>query len=144
MQALQLGCELSSVVAFLTAVIREEECIGCSRCIPACPVDAIVGTNKFLHTVLLSECIGCRLCVDPCPVDCIDMVPLSSVLPEATVIDKHARGLKAKQRYKARQLRLQQESQRMLLVYSSAAERSAKMRQDIQQSLARVRSKRDE
>lgn len=125
----------------LTAVIREAECIGCSRCIPACPVDAIVGTNKFLHTVLLNECIGCRLCVDPCPVDCIDMVPLQTLLPEATIIDKKARGLQAKQRHKARQLRLQRETQYTLPVYANAEERREQIRKDIQASLARVQQK---
>lgn len=58
------------------AYIREDECIGCTKCIQACPVDAIVGASKQMHTVLIDECTGCDLCVDPCPVDCIDMVPL--------------------------------------------------------------------
>jgi len=55
------------------AYIREEECIGCTKCIQACPVDAIVGAAKLMHTVILSECTGCDLCIPPCPVDCIDM-----------------------------------------------------------------------
>lgn len=58
------------------AVIREAECIGCTKCIQACPVDAIIGAAKHTHTVIVSECTGCDLCVEPCPVDCIDMVPL--------------------------------------------------------------------
>lgn len=128
---------------FLTAVIRADECIGCSRCIPACPVDAIVGTNQFLHTVLLNECIGCKLCIDPCPVDCIDMVPLSNVLSADVAIDKQSRGIQAKKRYKSRQLRLQQESQRTLPVYASEEERRNKIRDEIKESLARVRAKRD-
>lgn len=57
------------------AVIREPECIGCTKCILACPVDAIVGATGHMHTVIVSECTGCDLCVAPCPVDCIDMVP---------------------------------------------------------------------
>lgn len=57
------------------AVIREDECIGCTKCIQACPVDAIVGAAKLMHGVLESECTGCELCVAPCPVDCIDMRP---------------------------------------------------------------------
>ncbi len=61
------------------AVIREDECIGCTKCIQACPVDAILGGPKLMHTVIESECTGCDLCVEPCPVDCIDM--LSSVTP---------------------------------------------------------------
>ncbi len=56
------------------AVIREEECIGCTKCIQACPVDAISGATKLMHTVIAAECTGCDLCVDPCPVDCIDMI----------------------------------------------------------------------
>lgn len=57
------------------AYIREAECIGCTKCIQACPVDAILGAAKLMHTVIVSECTGCDLCVDPCPVDCIDMLP---------------------------------------------------------------------
>lgn len=59
------------------AFIREAECIGCAKCIPACPVDAILGAPKFMHTVIESECTGCDLCVEPCPVDCIDMITVS-------------------------------------------------------------------
>ena len=66
----------------LVAQIDEEACIGCARCLPPCPVDAIVGANKQMHTVLLALCTGCELCVAPCPVDCIAMVPRAS-LPAA-------------------------------------------------------------
>lgn len=59
----------------LTAVIDENSCIGCTLCIDACPVDAIIGTAKRMHTVLPSWCTGCELCVPPCPVDCIVIVP---------------------------------------------------------------------
>ena len=57
------------------AVIDEASCIGCTLCIKACPVDAILGANKQMHTVITSECTGCDLCLPPCPVDCISMVP---------------------------------------------------------------------
>ncbi|XUO84315.1 electron transport complex subunit RsxB [Halomonas sp. KM007] len=57
------------------AFIREAECIGCTKCIQACPVDAIIGAAKQMHTVIEDECTGCDLCVAPCPVDCIDMLP---------------------------------------------------------------------
>jgi electron transport complex protein RnfB len=63
---------------FKVAVIREDECIGCVKCIKACPVDAILGGPKLMHTVIEAECTGCDLCVDPCPVDCIDMVPVTA------------------------------------------------------------------
>lgn len=59
---------------FSVAVIREDECIGCTKCIQACPVDAILGGPKLMHTVIERECTGCDLCVEPCPVDCIDML----------------------------------------------------------------------
>jgi Na+-translocating ferredoxin:NAD+ oxidoreductase subunit B len=58
------------------AVIDEQTCIGCTLCIQACPVDAIVGAAKQMHTVIEEECTGCELCLEPCPVDCIVMVPL--------------------------------------------------------------------
>jgi len=60
------------------AYIRENECIGCTKCVKACPVDAILGAAKHMHTVITSECTGCDLCVAPCPVDCIDMIPLKN------------------------------------------------------------------
>lgn len=63
------------------AFIREDECIGCTKCIQACPVDAILGASKLMHTVIADECTGCDLCVEPCPVDCIDMIPVA-VTPE--------------------------------------------------------------
>jgi electron transport complex protein RnfB len=58
------------------AYIREDECIGCTKCIQACPVDAILGAAKKMHTVIADECTGCDLCVEPCPVDCIDMLEI--------------------------------------------------------------------
>jgi electron transport complex protein RnfB len=57
------------------AIIDEQVCIGCTLCIQACPVDAILGATKQMHTVIAQECTGCELCLPPCPVDCIDMVP---------------------------------------------------------------------
>lgn len=56
------------------AVIDEARCIGCTLCIQACPVDAIIGAAKLMHTVVAAECTGCELCLPPCPVDCIDLV----------------------------------------------------------------------
>jgi len=57
------------------AWIDEPACIGCTKCIQACPVDAIVGASKFMHTVIAAQCTGCELCIPPCPVDCIEMRP---------------------------------------------------------------------
>ena len=60
------------------AYIREDECIGCTKCIQACPVDAITGASKVMHTIIAAEWTGCDLCVEPCPVDCIDMIPVAT------------------------------------------------------------------
>ena len=62
------------------AVIREDDCIGCTKCIPACPVDAIIGTGKHMHTIFTDLCTGCELCIAPCPVDCIDLVTIEREL----------------------------------------------------------------
>ncbi len=62
------------------AFIREDECIGCTKCIQACPVDAILGAAKQMHTVIADECTGCDLCIEPCPVDCIDMIAVESTM----------------------------------------------------------------
>src|ERR1700739_2451809 len=67
----------------LVARIDEPVCIGCARCLPPCPVDAIVGAHKYLHTVVVALCTGCELCVAPCPVDCIVMMPRAT-LPAPT------------------------------------------------------------
>ena len=64
------GVEKPLVVAW----IREADCIGCTKCIQACPVDAIIGAPKLMHTVLADLCTGCELCLPPCPVDCIELV----------------------------------------------------------------------
>ena len=99
------------------AYIREAECIGCTKCIQACPVDAIVGAAKLMHTVIIDECTGCDLCVAPCPVDCIEMRTLDAVLPIVgdLAVDeqqRRERGLKrnrARRRFEQRNARLQRE-----------------------------------
>ena len=62
----------------VVAWIDEPACIGCTKCIQACPVDAIVGASKFMHTVIAAQCTGCELCIPPCPVDCIELHPAST------------------------------------------------------------------
>lgn len=62
------------------AFIHEDQCIGCTKCIQACPVDAIIGATKAMHTVIASECTGCDLCVAPCPTDCIELIPVATTV----------------------------------------------------------------
>jgi len=87
------------------AVIDEAWCIGCTLCIKACPTDAILGSNKVMHTVIEAACTGCDLCLPVCPVDCIEMVPVSN---ERTGWSAWSAELaqQARKRYEARQLRV--------------------------------------
>lgn len=84
------------------AIIREAECIGCTKCIQACPVDAIIGSGKLMHSVLSDECTGCGLCVEPCPVDCIELVTIPTAEYDKTL---------ARNRFNARKVRLLREEQ---------------------------------
>ncbi|WP_434633989.1 electron transport complex subunit RsxB [Chromobacterium sp. CV08] len=86
------------------AVIREDSCIGCTLCIQACPVDAIVGAAKQMHTVIADECTGCELCLAPCPVDCIDLVPVDRP-DDGSREQVMARAALARKRHDARQAR---------------------------------------
>jgi electron transport complex protein RnfB len=86
------------------ALIDEDVCIGCTKCIQACPVDAIVGAAKRMHTIIAAECTGCELCIPPCPVDCISMlVTASQALPRDVV---RSRAAHARARYETRNMRL--------------------------------------
>ncbi|KTC51293.1 (4Fe-4S)-binding protein [Pseudomonas fluorescens ABAC62] len=114
------------------AYIREAECIGCTKCIQACPVDAIVGAAKFMHTVIVDECTGCDLCVAPCPVDCIEMRSTITMLPivagSANDTERHERDLKrqrARRRFEQRNARLQREEARKLTERLARAKRPA-------------------
>lgn len=89
------------------AVIREDACIGCTKCIQACPVDAIIGAGKQMHTVISDICTGCGLCLSPCPVDCIDMIDIPSPSGE----EKRRKAAQARMRFQARNKRLTQNSE---------------------------------
>jgi len=95
------GIEQPRKVAF----IIEQDCIGCTKCLPPCPVDAILGANKQMHTVLTEECTGCELCIAPCPVDCIVMQEIDSPSAWDSNAAKHA-----KQRFQNKQLREKQQA----------------------------------
>lgn len=89
----------------LVALIDEAICIGCTKCIRACPVDAIVGAAKRMHTIIAAECTGCELCLPPCPVDCIRLVPIAErPLARDGVLE---RAMRARRRYQTRKERLE-------------------------------------
>jgi electron transport complex protein RnfB len=90
------------------AFILEQDCIGCAKCLIACPVDAILGAAKFMHTVIVDECTGCELCIAPCPVDCIIMQPLAEQEPGKA--EKFTKAQHARQRYEAQLARKEQEA----------------------------------
>jgi len=73
------------------ALVDEARCIGCARCIAACPVDAIAGAEGFMHTVIAAYCTGCELCLPPCPVDCIGMVPAAAPWTKADAVAAQSR-----------------------------------------------------
>ena len=87
------------------ALIDESRCIGCTLCIDACPVDAIVGASQLMHTVVEPWCIGCALCVPPCPVDCIAMAPARGEWNAALKRAAGARGRARKRRIRQAEIR---------------------------------------
>lgn len=117
----------------LLALIRENECIGCTKCIQACPVDAILGSAKQMHTIIADECTGCDLCVPACPVDCIDMLVISE---EQTSQQK--RNI-ARDRFNARTQRLASEKKAKPLPSSHLAPDKKKY---IQEAIARAQAKK--
>ncbi|RRW65053.1 electron transport complex subunit RsxB [Pseudomonas fluorescens] len=137
------------------AFIREAECIGCTKCIQACPVDAIVGAAKLMHTVLIDECTGCDLCVAPCPVDCIEMHPLpANTIPVVGGLafdleEQRARAIKrdhARQRFERRNQRLLREEQQKQAEREARAARAAQPQvstaDPVQAALERVRAQK--
>ena len=137
------------------AYIREAECIGCTKCIQACPIDAIVGAAKLMHTVIIDECTGCDLCVAPCPVDCIEMHPLPlNTLPVVgglafSLEDQRARAAKrdhARLRFERRNDRLLREEQQKQAEREARAKRTAQPEattsDPVQAALERVRAQK--
>jgi len=114
------------------AVIRESECIGCTKCIQACPVDAIIGSGKQMHTIINDICNGCELCMPPCPVDCIDMIP------HPQYQDAHEIALQSKKRYRRHQKRQQQQdTETRTLKKDSLAQRQAAIQAAIKRTQAK-------
>ena len=104
----------------LVAIIDEEACIGCAKCLPPCPVDAIVGARKQMHTVVFELCTGCELCVAPCPVDCIRMVERQT-LPNAAAAPEPSLNRARYHAHNARSARRAEEQAALLAARKQAA-----------------------
>ncbi|MGE8655235.1 MAG: electron transport complex subunit RsxB [Achromobacter sp.] len=146
--ALPLDTSRGAPGPLLVARIDEAHCIGCTLCIQACPVDAIVGANKHMHTVLPDWCTGCDLCVAPCPVDCIQMVPAGRAW---TAADADA-GRQRHRRHQARVERLAAANARLMApepdaaptpVVTDDAQSEDRKRAAIESALARARARRN-
>jgi electron transport complex protein RnfB len=122
----------------MLARVVEADCIGCTKCIQACPVDAIVGAAKLMHTVLADDCTGCELCVPACPVDCIVLEPM----PPAQLDSAHADAARRHfQRREARLARERAERDAELAARKAAADALATSSNPVLDALARARAK---
>lgn len=144
--ALPLNPENGLEGPMTVAVIDEAWCIGCTLCIKVCPTDAILGSNKVMHTVIESACTGCDLCLPVCPVDCIEMKPVSGDLTGWNAWSPELAS-QARQRYEARQIRLaQQEREHAVQLEAKAAMKLADLEththvaEDPDKELARKRA----
>lgn len=125
--------DLSVPVFDAVAVIDEQRCIGCTLCIQACPVDAIVGAAKVMHSIIAAQCTGCALCVPPCPVDCIlirDIAPRDAALRASVELE-------AQRRARSRIARLERERE----ARNAKLEREQKKREVIARAVARARER---
>lgn len=118
-------------------VIREAECIGCTKCIQACPVDAILGGPKLMHTVMTSACTGCDLCIAPCPVDCIDIIPL----PALTAQEQQQKAHDARLRYQQHQKRVRNTKTQLIEIKDKTD--LADKKSYIQEAIARAKAKKE-
>ena len=122
------------------ARIVEADCIGCTKCIQACPVDAIVGAPKLMHTVLIDDCTGCELCVPACPVDCIVLEPMP--LPWAEDADRAAMARSHFQRREARLARERAAHEAELAARKAAVDAAVTPSNPVLAALARARAKK--
>jgi Na+-translocating ferredoxin:NAD+ oxidoreductase subunit B len=125
------------------AIIREALCIGCTKCIQACPVDAIIGTAKQMHTIITADCTGCELCIPPCPVDCIDIITVNRIEIEIEIETDTAEKTRAndsRNRFNARQLRLAREKANKKI--SQQDHSLTKKQHYVQEAIARSKAKK--
>ena len=136
----ECGVETPRVLAYIV----EADCIGCTKCIQVCPVDAIVGSGKLMHTVIADDCTGCELCIPACPVDCIITVPM----PKSQQDRAHADA--ARENFNRREARLAREdaereaqlAQRKAAMHKPAEVRGKISRNEVMAAVARAKAKR--
>jgi electron transport complex protein RnfB len=134
----------------MRAVIDETRCIGCRKCLDVCPVDAIIGARKLMHTVIAAECNGCELCLPPCPVDCILMVAVPSPADPKSPWPEYARTetQRWRERAEARAARLERRRQERRAARRTRAPGAAadtdreRIRAEIRAAVERVRSRK--
>lgn len=148
---LPLGPQFGAHAPRTRAVIDETRCIGCRKCLDVCPVDAIVGARKLMHTVIARDCTGCELCLPPCPVDCIALVPVPAGTSDAPWLEyaraETGRWRALTKRRLTRQTRRKRRGATVARARRATASRlthktSAEIKADIQAAVARVRARR--
>ena len=122
----------------MLARIVEADCIGCTKCIQACPVDAIIGAPKLMHTVLADDCTGCELCVPACPVDCIELVPM----PMGQIDQAHADAARAHFQRRGARLARERAERNAELAARKAAVDTAASTNPVLAALARAKAKK--
>ncbi|MEO8808788.1 MAG: RnfABCDGE type electron transport complex subunit B, partial [Rhodanobacter sp.] len=137
--ALPLNTEHGIEKPRMLARIVEADCIGCTKCIQACPVDAIIGASRLMHTVLADDCTGCELCVPACPVDCIELV----LMPSTQIDTAHADAARA--HFQRREARLAtQRARREAELAARKASVDSVQRNPVLEALARAKAKQRE
>lgn len=134
---LPLNAAHGAAAAPATAVIDESACIGCALCLPACPVNAIVGARKLMHTVIAAECTGCGLCLPPCPVDCISIVATGAPRDRAA---QRALSGRLRERYLAHQQRQAVRSDKHR-ASKPVADATVRKRATLDRAMARARAR---
>ncbi|MGA0024826.1 MAG: RnfABCDGE type electron transport complex subunit B [Burkholderiales bacterium] len=134
---LPLDTACGTIMPPATAFIDEAACIGCTLCISACPVDAIVGASRRMHTVIAGECTGCALCLPPCPVDCITLAPTGAPRDRA---EQRAASLHLKKRHESHLQRLR-ERQEKKRAQRAAAGAITRKRETVARAVSRARAR---